>query len=115
MKILTPLLHGFLDYATCAVFAAAPNLIGFTPFTARLSYVLAGIHLAMTLITRFPLGVVKILPFKIHSLVELLVSVLLIIASQLSPAFDGPARIFFTVMAAAIFVVWLFTRIDEKE
>ena len=112
MKILTARLHGYLDYAASAVFALAPSVLHFTGLPAFLSYALAVIHALMTFHTNFPLGLVKRLPFKLHATIELLVSILLIILSQLAPVFEGTPRPFFAAMGTVIFIVWLLTRVE---
>lgn len=70
MKIITPRVHGYLDYVTVVVFLLTPTLLGLTGIPAMLAYALAGIHLAMTLVTDFPLGVVKLIPFTIHGWID---------------------------------------------
>ena len=56
MKPITPITHGYFDYVTVAVFLLAPKLLGFEGLPALLSWTLAGVHLALTLATDFPLG-----------------------------------------------------------
>lgn len=70
MNTITPRVHGYLDYVTVVVFLLAPTLIGLTGIPAMLAYALAGIHLAMTLGTDFPLGIVKLIPIPIHGWIE---------------------------------------------
>jgi hypothetical protein len=67
MKVITDTNHGILDYVTVALFALAPSLFGFAGTAALISYALAAIHLTMTLLTDMPLGVIKIIPMKLHS------------------------------------------------
>ncbi len=110
MKILSLKIHGLIDYASVLVFAFAPSVLGLHGIPATLSYALAVIHFLMTFHTRFPLGVPKKIPFRVHAVVELIVSVTLVVAAQTSAAFNGAARPFFTAMGAAIFVVWLLSR-----
>ena len=71
MKIISDQMHGALDYLTVIIFALAPNLIGLTGIAAVVSYALAIIHLSMTVATMMPLGVFKIIPIKLHAIVEL--------------------------------------------
>jgi hypothetical protein len=73
LKIITPHIHGYLDYVTVVVFLLAPTLLGLTGIPAMLAYALAGIHLAMTLVTDFPLGVVKLIPFTIQGWIDRIV------------------------------------------
>ena len=56
MKFIAARLHGYLDYLTVLIFLAAPTVLGFGGVPAKLSWLLAGVHLAMTLATQFPLG-----------------------------------------------------------
>lgn len=105
--LLTPRLHGVLDYVTVAIFALAPAVLGLTGLAATMSYVLAGVHLAMTLATDFPLGIARLVPFRVHGVVEAVVTVALAAAGLL--LFDGTAQGFYFVMAAIIALVWFTT------
>ena len=105
-KVLSPLVHGVLDYATVAAFALAPSLLGLHGTAAVLSYLLAVVHLLMTLATDFPLGAVRKVPFRLHGIVELVVGAILVV---LALVFPEDARLFFLVMGTAILVVWLLT------
>jgi len=105
--LLSPRTHGVLDYVTVAVFALAPSSLGLDGLTATLSYVLAGVHLAMTLLTAFPLGVVARIPFSLHGTVELVVGVALVLTGSF--LFEGPGRMFYLVMGAVILLVYLAT------
>ncbi len=109
MKVLTPRVHGVLDYVTVVFFLIAPSLFGLEGTAATLAYVLAAVHLTMTLVTAFPLGVVGALSFRAHGLVELVVAAALVVLPWLlGDLFDG-ARVFYTVVGAAILIVWLLT------
>ena len=52
MNILTPRAHGYLDYVVVVVFLLAPVVFGLTGFPAVLSYLLAVVHLALTLLSK---------------------------------------------------------------
>ncbi len=99
-----------------AVFLLAPLLVGLGGRPAAISYALAAVHLVMTLMTRFPLGVWKTIPFFVHGIVELIVGVALLIL----PSFDGygpgsPARRFYLAMGAGILIVWALTAYRESD
>jgi hypothetical protein len=120
MKFIPDTTHGILDYVTVALFALAPSLFGFTGTAALISYVLAGIHLTMTLLTDMPLGVIKIIPMKLHALVEMLVGPVLVIGALALPTLVAGGRGFFAAAGAVIFVVWLLShysaapRLDDR-
>lgn len=106
--IINPLIHGYLDYFTVAVFLLAPSLFGLSGLAGGLAYALALIHLAMTLVTDFPLSVAKLVPFRIHGLVEKIVGPVLLLAPFIL-GFEGAARVFYFLIGATIIVVGLLT------
>ena len=111
MKILSPRIHGYLDYVVVITFLAAPTLLGLSGIPAVISYALSIIHLAVTLLTDFPLGIIKAIPIKLHSTIEFLVSFTLIaLPWLLGFASVIPARNFYIVVAGVvIFIAWLVT------
>jgi hypothetical protein len=108
LKFLSPKVHGMLDYATVLVFIGAPSLIGMVGIAAKLSYALAAIHLALTLLTDFPCGAFQAIPLSIHGWVELAV-VPTIIATPWIFRFGTHARAFYIAAGAAIFIIWSVT------
>jgi hypothetical protein len=110
MKVLNPRTHGVLDYLTVAAFLSAPALLGLTGTPALIAYSLAGIHLVLTLLTAFPLGVVKLVPMALHGALELAVSVGLVALPWILGFADHPTpRWFYIGAGAVIFAVWLIT------
>jgi hypothetical protein len=120
MKVISDTTHGILDYITVALFALAPGLLGLSGTAALISYALAGIHLTMTLLTDMPLGVIKIIPMKVHAFVEMLVGPVLVIGAFALPTFVAGDREFFVAAGVVIFVVWslsqygLVSKSDDK-
>jgi hypothetical protein len=120
MKVITDTNHGILDYVTVALFALAPSIFGFAGTAALISYALAAIHLTMTLLTDMPLGVIKVIPMKLHSIVEMLVGPVLVIGALALPNLVTGGRGFFVAAGAVIFVVWLLsdygaaTKFDDR-
>ena len=110
MKIINPRIHGILDYVVVVLFLLAPTLIGFSGIPMILAYALAGIHLALTLVTDFPLGVVKLIPFTIHGWIEYAVGPVLVLVPFIF-GFDAdvPARYFYIVVGITIIAVALLT------
>jgi hypothetical protein len=106
--IINPSIHGYLDYFTVGVFLLAPSVLGLSGLAATLAYALAAIHLAMTLVTDFPLSISKLVPFRIHGWVERIVGPVLLLLPFLL-GFEGIARIFYWVLGATIIVVGLLT------
>ena len=111
MKVLSPSAHGVLDYMTVIFFALAPFLFELQGTYATVCYVLAGGYLLITLLTDFPLGVMRVIPFPVHGSFELVSGPVFIIAPWLFGfADDNPtARNLFVASGLVFLVVWFLT------
>jgi hypothetical protein len=72
MKPLKPFPHAVIDYVWAAKMVAAPWLLGFSrnkKATAHCVAAGAGIA-ALSLMTRYPLGAAKLIPFPAHGWIE---------------------------------------------
>jgi hypothetical protein len=115
MKPIDPRTHGYLDYITVAVFLLAPGLLGFDGLPALLSWLLAGVHAALTVATDFPLGRLGWLPFWVHGWIERAVGPALVFLAFM-PKFTGggSAYSFYLVMGFVIVTVGWFTDYSEE-
>jgi len=114
LKFLNDRVHGMLDYGVVLALALAPVGFGITDASAILCYALAAIHLAMTLLTDMPLGIVKLIPLKLHAAVELVVGFALIAVAWIFGELLRSGQLFFTVMGAAIFFVWVASNYGDR-
>lgn len=111
MRLLTLHTHGYLDYLTVALFALAPSVLGLSGVPAALSYLLAGVHVLMTLFTDFPLGVIKVIPFALHGWIERIVGPALVVVSFVPLiATTSLSMMFYALMGIVIIVVGLATK-----
>jgi hypothetical protein len=110
MKILNSKVHGYLDYAVVVLFLAAPTVLGLSGLPAIISYALAVVHLLVTVTTIFPLGMLRLLPLRLHGIIELVVAPTLIALPWiLGFSSNLYARNFYVATGALIFVVWSIT------
>lgn len=110
MKVISPRVHGYLDYLAVIVLLLAPSLFDFSENAAMASYIAAGGQFLYSIITDYPLGLFKAISFRTHAGIELAVSLLLIAAPWIAAfADDGNARNFFLVSGIGLFAVWLMT------
>lgn len=110
MKIFSPRTHGYLDFLTVVIFLLAPTVLGLSDLPAYLSYGLAVVHLIVTLVSDFPFGIAKVIPFYIHGWIERIVGpVLIIVPFILGFDADTVARNFYVVMGAIIIAVGILT------
>ena len=116
MRSIGPGVHGVVDYGSVLLLAFAPRMSGFSGRQATICYLLAGVHLALTLLTRFPLGVLKIVGFPIHGAIELVVSLLLIVLPWLAGFSRGVLSTrFFVGFGVLLLVIWGLTDYRRSE
>ncbi len=111
MKVISPTLHGVLDYGTCAFLALAPTLFNLHGAYATVCYVLAAGYLVISLLTNMPLGAVRTIPFPIHGKLEL-VSGPVFIASPWLFGFansSDTARNLFVALGVVFLLVYFLT------
>ena len=110
MQIISPRQHGYLDFLTVFLFLLAPVLFGLSEVPALLAYGLAMVHLAVTLTSDFPFGLIKLIPFTVHGWIERIVGpTLVVVPFVLGFADESMARNFYMGMGLIIIVVGLLT------
>ena len=115
-KLISRQTHGVADYSYATLFAVAPELVGFTDeeIAARLSRVVGGGVALTSLLTRYELGLIRVLPFKAHLVADVAVG-LLTLAAPFAFGFSGNkrARNFFVGMGAFSILAGLLTEPKE--
>jgi hypothetical protein len=110
MKIISSKMHGILDYFTVLFLLAAPTIFKMEGSLCTFTYVLAGVHLMLTALTNFEPGIFKVIPFRIHGVIELIVSVALIaVAFWFSSNGSDLGFYFYIGLAIVILIVFLLT------
>ena len=109
VRFLPAWFHAIADYAVAVLLIVVPVVAG-GPRLAVATGVTVGIVVAVvSAFTRYPLGVVKVLPFTIHSAGDYLAAALLVIAPfALGYAHAGLA-VFYIAAGAAVLAVSLVT------
>jgi hypothetical protein len=112
MRLLSPKIHGVLDYLAVALFVSAPVVFMINERTAAVAgcYAIAATLLVVSLLTRYPLGVVRVIPFTVHGALEFVTAPLMIAYPWMAGFADLPGpRNFFIVSGAALFALWAIT------
>ncbi|MEO8795782.1 MAG: hypothetical protein ABI390_09965 [Daejeonella sp.] len=115
MKIIAPRLHGFIDYILVVFLLLSPTLFGMTGLLANLTYALGAIHLLLTVFTGFSLGVIKVVPFPIHGLIELVVGIALIVCAFTLFRMHTLGHFFYAGLGIAVLLVWILTDYNKKD
>lgn len=115
MKVISPRLHGYLDFLTVILFLLTPTLLDLSQVPAMLAYSLAVVHLIVTLASDFPFGVIKIIPFTVHGWIERVVGPSLIaVPFILGFANEEIARNFYIAAGLVIIAVGVLTDYQGK-
>jgi hypothetical protein len=80
VRLLPAWLHAVADYAVGAVLILAALMVGGTSGAVGTGVVVGATVLVVSMLTRYPLGVVKVLPFQVHSAGDYLAAALLLAA-----------------------------------
>lgn len=110
MKVINSRIHGIIDYLVVVFLVLSPTLFGLPELAASFAYILSGVHLLLTILTSFELGIIKLIDFKLHGVIELIVSFALIgLAFYLGVEEGILARNFYLGFAVAVFLTWILT------
>jgi hypothetical protein len=80
VRFLPAWLHAIADYAVGAALIAVALVVGGSASAVATGVIVGGVVLVVSAVTRYPLGVIKILPFTVHSAGDYLASALLLVS-----------------------------------
>lgn len=107
MKFVTKQIHAYLDYPVALALIGLPFLLGLgenSPIALQLSVATGVAALILTILTDHQLGVVRIIPYRIHLAVDFLVAIVFILAPFLF-GLEGLDAIYYWANGAAVLVV----------
>jgi hypothetical protein len=114
-KVLDPRTHGILDYALAVAFLIMPALLGFSDTAARLSYAIGALYIAVSLLTQYPLGAFKVIPFPVHGVLEsIMAAAWIAMPWLLGFAEDTAARNFFIIAGVGLLAVAALTDYNKE-
>jgi hypothetical protein len=106
-------IHGVLDYVVGLLLAASPWIFGFSHqhLAPQVALVFGGGAILYSLLTNYELGVIRLLPFPAHLLLDF-VSGITLATNWAHFAFGGMAGVVFTIFGVMEIGVVLLTRRD---
>ncbi|HZP30078.1 MAG TPA: hypothetical protein VFC99_14070 [Acidimicrobiia bacterium] len=111
VKFLPAWFHAIADYAVGALLIVVPIVAGGSDEAVATGIVVGAVVLLVSMATRYPLGVFKVLPFTVHSAGDYLAAALLI-AAPFALSFDGSdsgLSAFYVAAGLAVLAVSLVT------
>lgn len=113
MTPIKTLLHAYLDYLIATLFLLSPSLMGLSGTAEWLAYVLGCFLIVLSAVTHYPLGLFKIISFKVHGWVESILGPSLLIGHFLFRG-DAAAHHFYLSISIVIILIRLTTDYAEK-
>jgi hypothetical protein len=115
--LLPAWLHAVADYAVGLSLIVVALAVGGTGAAVATGVVVGATVLVVSMLTRYPLGVAKVLPFTVHSAGDYLAAALLLIA-PFALGFtdtDGGLSVFYVVAGVAVLAVSLITNYQYSD
>lgn len=110
LRILNPRLHGALDYALAACFLVLPAALDFQYPAGPLSYIIGLAYAGASLLTKYPLGALKVIAFPVHGLLEaVMAAAWLPMPWVFGFAGDAAARNFYVLAGLGLLALVLLT------
>lgn len=107
MKFVTKRIHAYLDYPVALALIGLPFLLGLgnsNPLALQLSVGTGIAAFLLTVLTDHHLGLLKVIPYKGHLLVDFLVGIVFVAAPFIF-SFAGIDALFYWVNGAAVLFV----------
>lgn len=107
MKFVTKQIHAYLDYPVALALIGLPFLLGLdssNPLALTLSVVTGVAALILTILTDHQLGLIRVISYRIHLIVDFLVGVVFILAPFVL-AFKGLDAYYYWINGAAVLFV----------
>jgi hypothetical protein len=108
MKIIPTFVHGLLDYPVGLALLAAPNLFGFAHADGPavvIPRIIGALILVQSVVTRYELGLFKLLPMKGHLLNDYLAGALLAASPWIFGFAGGPANLWMPHLCVGLFIL----------
>lgn len=95
IRVIPTRIHGILDYIGGIALILAPNIFGFTEFddATWIARIIGIAILLMAVLTRYELGLIKVIPMQIHLWIDILASIFLALSPFLFGFSDEDANV----------------------
>ena len=119
MKIIPAFVHGIADYIGGIALLAAPNIFGFAEVGGAAVWIpriIGLIVLLQSICTNYEVGLVKILPMRVHLMNDYVASLFLAASPWLFGFADQPSNVWMphVVVGVLVFVLTLMTESEPR-
>jgi hypothetical protein len=111
VRLLPAWFHAIADYAVGVALIVVALAVGGSAVAVATGVVVGAVVLAVSVLTRYPLGVAKVLPFTVHSAGDYLAAALLVLSPFVLDFTDtdGGLAAFYVFAGLAVLAVSLVT------
>jgi len=111
VKLLPAWFHAVADYAVGILLIVVAAAVGGSTGAVATGIVVGAVVLLVSMLTKYPLGVKKVLPFTVHSAGDYLAAALLVAAPFVLNFWDGDKGlgVFYLAAGGAVLAVSLIT------
>jgi hypothetical protein len=113
MRLISPKLHGIIDYVLVIFLFLSPVSFSMAKETSTQVYTLAALQMVLTIITNYSYGMFRTVPLRVHGLIELLLSVGMVTAAFTILQYDERASGYFTGLGIFWFIIVICSDYDE--
>lgn len=115
LELIDNYIHGIIDYLIVFIFGLSPVLFGFGDAASNIAYVSSGFILLLTILTQYRMGVIGLIPMRLHGIIELLLPPVLILSPWVFN-FSGNIleRNFFVAMGLVVYVVHMLSMYNRR-
>ena len=117
MRFITEKIHSLLDYPVAVALIVMPFLLGLgasNPLALYLSVITGVAALTLTVLTNHDTGLVKVIPYKIHLMVDFSVAIVFILVPFVL-SFKGLDAYYYWVNGAAVLTVVSLHKPEEVQ
>lgn len=107
MRFITKKIHAFLDYPVAIALIALPFLLGLgssSPIALYLSVTTGIAAFILTLLTDHQLGVIRVISYRLHLIVDFAVAIVFILAPFIF-SFEGLDAYYYWINGGAVLIV----------
>ena len=115
-RIISPVVHGILDYVSAIVLILVPGVLAFdeiSPFAYWLSVIAGCVLILYSLMTDYEFSIGMFIPLRIHLVLDFSAGILFILWPFIFD-FTGLAMAYYLVMGFGILLVVALTQSDEE-
>ena len=107
MRLIGAWSHAIIDYCFVAILFIGPSIAGFGGRQASMAYTLGTMLLVLSLLTRYPLGLLRFIRFHVHAAMELLIALMFLILPWLANFAKGiHSRNFYLLISVLMLAIW---------